>query len=257
MKTLRLMMIAAASAVICSCEVDYGRIEGLNHSDLTAYADILFGNNVVLPVEMAEFSIEFDEYLSLPDEEKPNSYRFFGKIKQLGPTLYSFSDASISCTVDTKGVSVWQEDAEWEYVEFSVKPEIVGSPGSYRFYSVSNNIRITFEKDNIGDFQLLASLKSGVDNSVAMALLAREDNLYKWNLSGGGYDRGEDGLMAEFTVGDGTGFNVSERMSADGSEKEFICDGVFYVDIYNGADKIDWCQMLFRQGYRIDYLSSR
>lgn len=258
MKTFRIMIIAAISAVMVSCEIDYDRIDGLNHSDLTYYADILFGNNVILPVEMAEFAIEFDEYLSMPDEEKQDSYRFFGKIRQVGPTLYSFSDDNMSCTIDTKGVSVWQEGAEWEYAEFSVRPQIVGSPGGYRYYSVSDNVIIKFEKDNIGDFQLMASLKSGIDNSFAMALISREDNLYKWNISGSGYDRGEDGLKAEFSAGNGNGgINIGERMSEDNSEKEFICDGIFYVDIYNGADKIDWCQIIFRQGYRVDYLSSR
>ena len=78
-----------------------------------------------------------------------------------------------------------------------------------------------------------------------------------------GVAMGNDGLRAEYSSGEGTGgLKVTRRWVVDKDNpveqvKEKVCEGMFFVDIYNGSQKIDWVKLTLRPGYSSEYETSR
>jgi hypothetical protein len=96
-----------------------------------------------------------------------------------------------------------------------------------------------------------------------MALRSREEGLNTWNMAVRGVDTGNDGLRAEYSSGEGTGdLKVFRRWAVDKDNpvekvKEKVCEGKFFVDIYNGSQKIDWVRLTLKPGYSSEYETSR
>jgi hypothetical protein len=96
-----------------------------------------------------------------------------------------------------------------------------------------------------------------------MALKSREEGLNTWNMAVRGADTGNDGLRAEYSSGEGTGdLKVFRRWAVDKDNpvekvKEKVCEGKFFVDIYNGSQKIDWVRLTLKPGYSSEYETSR
>ena len=68
MKINRFTYILAATVLIASCEIIPSQVSPVSSDDLQRYADELFAHNVILPVEMAEFAVDFDRYLAMSDD---------------------------------------------------------------------------------------------------------------------------------------------------------------------------------------------
>lgn len=253
MKNIRFLAFAALFATLVSCEVGYGDIDPVDKDELIDYTEILFANNVMLPVEMVDFAMEFDAYLSMPEEKKQESVRFYGNIRKSGEDVFSFSDSEVTCIVDTGGMSVWEDGARWKYLSFTSDTYAVGFGRKGWQAWIMDDVLMTFEKDDSGNALLLATVDMN-GSEVSLALETVDEGLCTWNLFAEGTDVGKSGLKAEFCTG---GIHVSERCMEDMYLKEKIFEGIFEVDIFKGTEKVDWCRMLMNPGYRTEYETSR
>lgn len=252
---------AVTAAMMMSCEISSGGIYELGRSELSDYAEVLFCNNVLLPVDMVDFAIDLDEYIALPEKEKEQSNRFYGNIRKISEGVYQFSDSKVTCTIDTGGDSIWDDGAQWKFLEYSTRVFATGfsDPGWNAW--ITDEAKFTFNTDTVGDALLMVQAET-VSGDLLMALKAREEGLCSWNLSVEGTDHGKNGLYAEYNSGYGTGcINIKERYTVNEyyniTAQEKICDGTFNVDIYDGDSKIDWIKIHLSAGYMTEYETSR
>lgn len=252
MDKTRILAMSAAVVALVSCEVDGGHIEKVSSEDVKRYTNVLFYNSVVLPMEMAQFAMELDDYLALSVEEQQQDYRFFGKLTSITDDIFYFSDDGLSCTVDTKGVSVYDDVAEWEFIDFNTTAEMIGYFDKM-YFDVNDKVTLRFENSTVGDAHRMVSARLGGGSSL-MSLVSCEDGLYSWQIGVSGTDYGSDGLMAEYSSGIGTGgITVEQRRDEDDKAIQYICSGEFWVDIYNGSDRLFFSRMTMRPGYTFSY----
>ena len=261
-KIFALIAAAVVAASMISCEIADPYIRPLGSEELKDYAGKLLSNSALLPVEMVDMAIDLDEYLALPDEEKRLDKRFYGRLSVLGDNIYKVSYSGFSCIVDTGGRSVWENGTQWKFTEFVTWVYATGfGEGGWRT-SITEDVTVTFSSDTVGEALLMAHVLMPASESL-MALKSREEGLNTWNMAVTGVDTGNDGLRAEYSSGEGTGgLKVTRRWAVDKEnpvEKvmEKVCEGMFFVDIYNGSQKIDWVKLTLKPGYSSEYETSR
>lgn len=260
MKIKRLICMLAVVVAAVSCEVVPSKVTPVDAEGLKDYSGQLFGHKVILPVEMAEFALDFDRYLSLPDDEQKTIYRFYGKVTKVAgkDDIYFVNDGRISCTVETGGKSLRDEDARWRYHGFSVTSYINAYRTPKMFMIAKDEVEIVLADlpDEAGE-QCRVDI-TGNQIQASMIMRAYEEGMYEWQMACFGEDHGASGLRAEYTTGFGTGgMEMSERMLENGKYKEYICGGVFLVNIYDGVEEVDWVRMEFNPGYAPVYRTSR
>lgn len=261
-KIFVLIAAAVVAASMISCEIADPDIVPLGRAELKDYAGKLLSNSALLPVEMVDMAIDLDEYLALPEEEKQKDKRFYGRLSMLGDNIYKVSYSGFSCIVDTGGRSVWENGAQWKFMEFVTWVYATGfGEGGWRT-SITEDVTVTFTSDTVGEALLMAHVLMHSGQAL-MALESREEGLCAWNMAVKGVDMGNDGLRAEYSSGEGTGgLKVTRRWVVDKDNpveqvKEKLCEGMFFVDIYNGSQKIDWVKLTLRPGYSSEYETSR
>ena len=254
------MAVALTALVVMSCEIAEGFIDTLTRADLEEYAGILFRNNVLLQADMADFAIEFDTYLSLTDEEKQQDSSFHGKTHIVSDGVYQFKDRYMTCVVDTDGKSVWEDGAEWRFVEYSSMSFESDYSGSTWTVWITEPVTLTFSADTLREAMLMVQL-TGENENFFMALKAREEGINSWNMSVSGTDVGNNGLKAEYGSDIGTGGLNMITCYVPGDVVGFLrnrfCEGTFNVDIYDGDVKIDWIKATIKKNNRIEYVTSR
>lgn len=258
MKINRFTYILAATVLIASCEIIPSQVSPVSSDDLQRYADELFAHNVILPVEMAEFAVDFNRYLAMSDEEKVGDYRFYGKIDMVGENIYHINDGRISCTLNTGGMSIDDENASWQYLTFSVTSHVLSQYRPVLYMNVENEALLTFapvEGEGRGLLDVSIVME---DDEAGLVLQSYEDGDFEWEMACFGEDRGSGGLRAEYSTGLGTGgFKISARKVANEDYNEFICLGQFNVNIYEGTKEVDWCRIIYNAGYAPMYQTSR
>jgi hypothetical protein len=172
------------------------------------------------------------------------------------------SYSGFSCIVDTGGRSVWENGAQWKFTEFVTWVYATGfGEGGWRT-SITEDVTVTFTSDTVGEALLMAHVMMPSGQAL-MALESREEGLNTWNMAVRGVDMGNDGLRTEYSSGEGTGgLKVTRRWAVDKDNpgeqvKEKVYEGMFFVDIYNGSQKIDWVKLTLRPGYSSEYETSR
>ena len=261
-KIFALIAAAVVAASMISCEIADPYIRPLGSEELKDYAGKLLSNSALLPVEMVDMAIDLDEYLALPDEEKRLDKRFYGRLSVLGDNIYKVSYSGFSCIVDTGGRSVWENGTQWKFTEFVTWIYATGfGEGGWRT-SITEDVSVTFSSDTVGEALLMVQVQMPASEAL-MALKSREEGLNTWNMAVTGVDTGNDGLKAEYSSGEGTGdLKVTRRWAVDKENpgervKEKLCEGMFFVDIYNGSQKIDWVRLTLKPGYSSEYETSR
>ena len=261
-KIFALIAAAVVAASMISCEIADPVIRPLGSEELKDYAGKLLSNSALLPVEMVDMAVDLDEYLALPEEEKQKDKRFYGRLSVLGDNIYKVSYSGFSCIVDTGGRSVWENGAQWKFTEFVTWVYATGfGEGGWRT-SITEDVTVTFSSDTLGEALLMVKVQMPASKAL-MALQSREEGLNTWNMAVIGVDIGNNGLRAEYSSGEGTGgLKVTRRWVVDKENpgervKEKVCEGMFFVDIYNGSQKIDWVRLTLKPGYSSEYETSR
>lgn len=260
MKIKRMICMLAVVIAAVSCEIVPSYVTPIDSEGLKDYSGQLFGHKVILPVEMAEFALDFDRYLSMSDDEKKEVYRFYSKITMIPGRndVYYVNDGRISCTVETGGKSLHDEGARWCCHGFSVTSYINAYRTPKMYMTTTDDIEIVLADlpDETGE-QCRLDI-TGNQIQASMIMRSYEAGMYEWQMACFGEDHGASGLRAEYTTGYGTGgMEMSERMLENGYYKEYICNGVFLVNIFDGVEEVDWVRMEFNSGYAPVYRTSR
>ena len=248
--------VAAAALMAISCELTEGNVNPLTRNELVDYASLLYRNHVLLPADMAELSIELDAYMAMTDEQKLENLCFHRKVHEIGDGVYQFLDDYVTCVVDTGGDSVWDEGAEWTFIEYSSKSFAGKAWNAW----ITDEVKLTFNSDTIGEAMLMVQIESAHEN-VLMALKSRSEGVNTWNMSVHGTDMGSNGLRSEYSSGIGTGGIDLQTAPSTEDEGKYsrlkLSEGTFYVDIYDDDAKIDWVLVHFRSGSNHIYETSR
>lgn len=225
----------------------------LTSDDLKAYASDVFSGHVIMPVALAEFALDLDVYLSLPEAEKINDFRFYGKIKKLEDNFYLIDDGRTVCSVKTGGKSLWEADAKWEFLSFSTTSWLLTHGKIY--CNVSSGVVLESYPGDEGSIRLFSMIYG--DDPVGMELMEIDDEgRCRWNIGSTGRVIDTDGYWSEYMTGS-EGISVVNRYNEAYKADEYICGGEFLVNIYRNDEPLDWCKAVFTPGYDTDFKTSR
>ncbi len=249
-----------AALMAISCEIEWGKIDALTRKELEEYAWALYRNHVLLPADMVDLSIGLDAYISMPEDQMPEDSCFHGKVREISAGVYEYMDDHLTCVVDTGGKSVWDEGAEWKFMEYTSGSFVGGNSGRRWYAWITDDIKLTFGADTIGDALLMVQVDAA-DGNVLMALNSMESGVNEWNLSVQGTDVGTNGLRTEYGSGLGTGDIILKTGPGEDAPERYsrgkLSEGSFYVDIYDGDKVIDWVILHLRSGSSHIYETSR
>lgn len=251
----RTIYTLALCALAASCEVaaPYGSV--VDSNKLCEYSDAKFLEAVVGPSEILELCLDFDDYMSLTEDEQMDDYRFFGNVACLGEDLYSIRGeftGDVSITVNTKGKSLHDVGVEWVLDSVSVGAvNLLAGHVKYADASLPEGAVVRCESDS----KWRISYKEELD--CMMTLVAYEESLYEWRVDAAGTETASDGLTAQFDTTD-DGVVIRERWSygEEGKHKENIFSGAFQTNVFKDGENVHRCRMTFRPGFITMYTTN-
>ena len=249
----RLYILLALLFVLSSCELAVGEYRQDTQTALQQYTMDAFSSYVILPVMMAEVAVDFDAYLSLPEEEKAKDFRFYGNIRNPEENTYQIELDDLSCTVRTGGRSIWDDGAQWTFLSFGAHTDLNGQGGLY--CSVSEKIILDSAPVAPADTSVRIFSMSYGDDPVGMVLCSYKDGQFEWNVGSRGVNVDGDGYVAEYMTGT-DGVKVTRRYNQSLSGYEYICDGDFLVTVFKDNEPIDMCKAVFEPGLKTQFVSS-
>lgn len=243
--------------VLASCILEYSDVRLVDESVLKQYADMRRFETVDVPLELMEMAIEFDAYLSLPDEQKQTSSIFFGNYSEVDEDVYTISVydkrsyASISMELFTGGKSIWAEKAVWRINAFHFDGRYLdGVPEK------EDDVREDgMELAIVSPTDSIWTLKIGEKAAVKMKMHPMMDGLYTWTVNVQGKETGvvADDMTSEFgTVGS---FLVRERLEGEYSTNFY--EGQFNVSIFKEGEPYDYCYVTYKYDQQPVYKTSR
>lgn len=244
--------------VICcltvSCQIADGDGYVVDSITICRYSEIKFAESVLLPLEVLELCLDFDEYLESTADEQKNDKGFYGKAEFLDEHTYSISgsyDGKLNMTVYTGGYSIREKDVEWEIRSVSLQT------GAYNPQFISTNY-VVFKNGcavkRIDDDVWMLSVPDRFETVIAMQ--SYQENLYGWKVVVDGKEGSSVGVKSEIMTGE-AGLMVHENWSVTDKTKTNVYDGQFFVNIYDGDEPMDYCSMTFRPGFTTIYRASR
>lgn len=258
MKSTIYNIIAFVAVLIsaASCIVDDSDVNIIDSYDLTQYSKKKVAMTVALPLEALELAIELDEYINLPEDQKPSCKKFHENCEMTAPGLYSLrydSTLEFRClrlSVDTGGKSIWEQDAEWTFHEFM----LWGNDFGYSSYDYDWEL-----PQGTKLMMLSASDSTWAVNADAIATKMKmlpkyQDSLYVWSVKAQGSEESEIDVKAEY----GTKSDLLVReILLESDERTNSYSGSFYVDIYRNGEPLDYCYASFDFNRETQYNTSR
>ncbi len=250
----RIYILLALLFVLSSCELAVGEYRQDTQTALQQYTMDAFSSYVILPVMMAEVAVDFDAYLSLPEEEKAKDFRFYGNIRNPEPDMYMIDIEGLTCTLQTGGKSIWDEGSEWTYLSFTADTDLNGKGSLY----CSTVEKTVLDSDPVapGDTSLRIFSTQFGKNPTGMVLCSIVDGSYEWNVGSNGEISDTDGYLAEYMTGT-QGINVTKRYNESLAGYEYICAGDFLVTVFRNNEPIDMCKAVFKPGFKPQFVSGR
>ena len=248
--------LALALPVLVSCIVDDADVDYIDSGDLTRYTKDRIAETAAIPVEAMEIALELDRYLQLTDEEKKRESYLYGHIEKLSEDSYGITLSSekeyrnIWCHFMTYGVSIYEKDARWRIVNFSMSGNDFGYSGYDYSFKLPENCELLAVAPDEGYWS--------IDRSGARTLMILDsinNGLYSWDVIVADSEDTEIGLKAYF--GTSGKFNLQETLLETG-EKTNLYTGKFFVEIYRGdKDIVDYCYANFNGSSSPVYSTSR
>lgn len=249
----RLFIISVAALAMIACEIQTGYINKDIQAQLQQYTIDAFSGHVIMPVMMAELAVDFDQYMGLPDEEKVKDFRFYGNIRSTEENTYMIELDELTCMLCTGGKSIWDENAQWEFLSFSADTDLNGNGGLY--CSISQKVALDSDPVAPADTSVrIFSMLLG-DDPVGMVLCSYDEGKYEWNVGSKGVNDDGDGYLAEYTTGQ-DGVRITKRYNEMQGGYEYICDGDFLVTVFRNNEPIDMCKAVFRPGMKTQFVGS-
>ena len=253
-KTYILMLIALCAG---SCQVSDPSPKVVEWDDLRDYTFAKMGECVVMPSEVMETAIGLDAYLKASNEEKVADKEFYGMITDYGNNTYGIRSnvKNIYLTVDTKGKSIWDADAAWEFADISYY-EAYSEVDVYMDFSCELSEGATIVKEQAEDSLWTFSYK---DRILSHLWLQPSDSLYCWRVVASCREDADNG-MSSVSSTDSQGITTQERW--EGSEtlypyKTNSFSGKFMTEISRDDGVVDWCTVNLRPGFTTGVSTSR
>jgi hypothetical protein len=250
----KLFVFMALLSVLVSCELSVGEYRQDTQTALQQYTMDAFSSYVIMPVMMAELAVDFDAYLSLTEEEKAKDFRFYGNIRNPETDMYLIGLDGLTCTLQTGGKSIWDEDAQWTILSFTADTDLNGDGALY----CSTSEKTVLDSDPVapGDSSLRIFSTQLGKNPAGMVLCSLAEGVYEWKVGSNGQISDTDGYMAEYMTGD-NGVYVTKRFNQALEGYEYICSGDFLVTVFKNNEPIDMCKAVFKPGFRTQYVSGK
>lgn len=245
--------------VLASCILEYSDVRIVNENVLMHYAETRRYEIVDIPLELLETAIEFDAYLSLPDDQKQASSMFFGNYKEVEDNMYSISiydkraSASMMMEVYTGGKSIWAEKAVWRVNGFHYDGRYLDGVPEEDDDVLEDGMELAL----VSSADSTWTLKIGERAAVKMKMHPMNEGLYTWTVNAEGEEYGEvaEDLASEFgTVGS---FIVRERSDAESQYVYNFYDGQFNVSIFKDGEPHDYCYVTYKYDQQPVYKTSR
>ena len=244
--------------VICcltvSCQIADSDGSVVDSMTICRYSEIKFAESVLLPVEAVELCLDFDAYMNLSSDEQKTDKRFYGKVEHVGDHTYSISgsyDGNIKMTLSTSGYSIREKDVEWDIKSISLQADYFNSQfisANYVVFKNGASVRM------VDDATWVVSVSDRFETTMQMQDC--QENLYVWKVAVEGKEASSVGVKAEIKTGD-AGLMVHEGWSIPDKTKNNVYEGQFFVNIYDGDEPMDYCNMTFRPGFITTYRASR
>lgn len=245
--------------LMASCILEYSDVRVVDENVLKQYADMRRYETVDVPLELMEAMIEFDAYLSLPDDQKQASSMFFGNYKEVEDNLYSISVydkstfASMMMEVFTGGKSIWAEKAVWRVNGFLYDGRYLDGVPEEDDDVLEDGMELAL----VSSADSTWTLKIGERAAVKMKMHPVNDGLYTWTVNAEGEESGEvaEDMTSEFgTVGS---FLVRELYDGDSKYVHNFYEGQFNVSIFKDGEPHDYCYVTYKYDQQPVYKTSR
>ena len=254
----RIAYIFISAAIVASCQVGNPEVETTSAAEVISYTMDQLNRSVCIPAEILCASIDLDNFLKLPEEERRSEKMNGRTVAYLGEDTYKITDRNnLSFAVFTDGKSLSAEGVQWEFSEIQVSY----LPFEYSYYENSvhgysvlsykegGKIEATDMTEKIWTFMPKEDIEATLQQMPT-------DSLYCWLVKARCTDKGENGYSS-VSVTSEEGMTVREVKDSFSQETDFVLSGKFSTDIYKGEDKIDYCSCRFRPGFSTSYTLSR
>ena len=253
-KTYILMLIAVCTA---SCQVSDPYPKIVEWDDLRDYTFAKMGECVVMPSEVLETAIGLDAYLKASNEEKVADKEFYGMVTDYGNNTYGIRGnvKNLYLTVDTKGKSIWDQDAAWEFAQISFYGTY-SEIDAYLDFSCNLEEGATIVKENASDSLWTFSYK---DRILSHLWLMPSDSLYCWRVVASCREDAKNG-MSSVSSTDSQGITIRERWEGANSSYPYKMNsysGKFMTEICRNNEAVDYCTANFRPGFTTGITTSR
>ena len=242
MKRIFIFTVSVLSAI--GCTLTSPTSPEVTAYNLQVYSSLELGKCVAMPTVLTSAMLDFDEYLKKSKEEMLMDEVFNGNVNYKGENKYEITlrKLYLTCTVDTGGKSIFENDAVWTvsgiyYSDVYTDGAFLVSPD----VRVSGESTLTMVSDSTWFFE-----SEGIETTIK---LAAEDPLGGWIIEGRSVDIGTDHLWSQSTTGEG-GIKVY-------SHNNLSYNGTFTTEIYKEDEQLDFCTFSFRPGFTSSVTTSR
>ena len=238
---------------LVGCTVTNPSNPTVTSTELIFYSTSHFGHCVAMPAELMNVVLDFDEYLKKSEEDMIHDKNFYGVASYLGENSYRISHHKIglSCTLDTGGKSILDQDAVWEFSNIS-----------YYGYYGDSSIGMSYDiyLNEVSSIKMLAdSTWSFTGPNIESTLeMVKTDSTRCWNVQGRSIENTEDIYSVSTTGEEGMKiWCIDQNIDEKYSSRSLSYSGTFATDIYKDDKVIDFCRFAFRPGFNSTITTSR
>lgn len=253
----KIFCFLAAMPLLASCILEDSYVRPVDPYMLRQYADARRYEVVDVPLALLQTAIEFDSYISTPEEERPSASRFFGNYQAKENDVYELSlydknnSSYLEMEVYTGGKSIWDRNAVWLINEYKYNGRYLGDVPDEESDVMEDGSELAMisVSDSMWTFRI------GEHAAVKMKMHPLKDDLYTWTVNAQGTGTGENDMTSEYrTVGS---FVVREGYQYGSQNVTNFYEGQFNADIFKGGEPYDYCHVTYKYDQQPVYKTSR
>ena len=244
----KIFVYSAVAAIAVSCQI--GSLETpscTTEEDIINYSSIRFDECVMLPIDLLEGVLYFDEFLKLSDAEKEQITDSDYIFSSLGEDSYQiqFVKENMKAIVNTGGKALNENGSKWTF------GKITGYRMAEIYYDLELQEGSTIEyEDGPEKGWTFTSAKR-----ICTKIREMEgDELNCRRVEASCNDSGING-MTSLSQTSPEGVIIRKWMDSD--IRRYSISGIFTTEIYDGQKKIDFCNCTFRPGFDTLYQTGR
>lgn len=244
----QILIYCAVAVIAVSCQV--GSLEASSittDEDIINYASIRFDECVMLPVDLLEGVLYFDDFLKLSDAEKEQITDSDYTFSYLGENTYQilFVKEDLKAIVNTGGKALSENGSKWTF------GEITDHRQAERPYDLELPEGSTMEYAD-GPEKVWTFISAEKIHTTIREM--ERDGLNCWRVNASCNDSGINGITS---LSQTSPEGVVVRQWLDSYITRYSVSGIFTTEIYDGQKKVDFCTCTFRPGFDASYQTGR